>query len=104
MWQGYGFATPVLGGTEFFFQKCTPPPRREKLVTFQGQNTLFVLHLQESLTNFDSLPHQFEIASGAAAYPYRLTPLKQALTADCLAVEEEISLGQRVTRPEFFLL
>ena len=58
-----------FGGTHTIFSKFSfahppPPPSRE---TFQGQKTLFVLYLQESLANLNSLPHQFEIASGAAA-------------------------------------
>ena len=43
-------------------------PASSSRETFQGQKTLFVLHLQESLTNLNALPHQFEIASGADAY------------------------------------
>ena len=35
--------------------------------TGRGQKTMFVFFLQESLTNLNSsLPHQFEIDSGAA--------------------------------------
>ena len=71
-WCGRGMVSPhqFWGALTLIFQNfhlhSSPPPRREKLLTFQEQKTLFVLDLQESLTNLNSLPHQFEIASGAA--------------------------------------